>query len=185
MRTIHFGAICCVLSALIILSCSSQQEDSSSNGGGTKGVALGELTVDRCLFYIEGENFTKKSGGGPDFKGGAFGKKCLGDRWGEKPTDYVTYDINNYEETTESSLLVIRAAFENSNRQTYEVVLDDKTVKYTTLEPTGGYGYTEKEWNCFSIPLGRIEKGRHSLTIRPSGKSGIVNIDCLALGKAG
>lgn len=150
-----------------------------------KGVALGELTVDRCLFYIEGENFRDKSGGDLDSKEGAYGKQCLGMRWGEKATDFVTYDIN-LDDTEEPALMVIRAAFDNPFPQSYDISLDDKVVHNTSLKPTGGYGYTEKEWNCFSIPLGRIEKGHHSLTLRPSKQhGGILNIDCIAIGRAG
>ena len=89
------------------------------------------------------------------------------------------------ENPTESVLLVIRAAFNSRIPQTYEVLLDDRIVQDAELKPTGGYGYTEKEWDCFSIPLGRIEKGPHTLTLRPSKHGGIINIDCIALGKAG
>jgi hypothetical protein len=184
MRTVYLGALSCILGALLILSCSSQRSSPSPNSGSAKSIALGDLTVDRCLIYIEGENFREKSGGDLDLKGGAYGKKCLGMRWGEKPTDFVSYDMN-WEDTTESTLAVIRAAFEGANPQIYGIILDNKHLRYAALKPTGGYGYTEMEWNCFSIPLGRVEKGRHTLTIRSTERGGIINIDCIALGKAG
>lgn len=147
-------------------------------------IALGELPVDRCFFYVEGEDFGSKSGGDPDHKDGAFGRKCLGNRWGERQTDYVVYKVIS-EAPVEAALLVIRAAFESRLPQTYQFLIDDRIVQDIELNPTGGYGHTEKEWVCYSVPLGPIDKGPHSLTIRPSRRGGIINIDCIAIGKAG
>ncbi len=183
MKTICFRASVCMLSIVLVLACACKSQNSSRSRS-TKGVALGELTVDRCLSYIEGEDFSEKSGGDLDFKEAAFGKKCLGNRWGEKPTDYVTYNLS-FESPVESALMVIRAAFDSQIPQTYQILLDDRVVQDAELIPTGGYGYFEKEWTCYSIPLGKIDKGPHTLTIQPSKRGGIINIDCLAVGKAG
>jgi hypothetical protein len=182
MRAIYWCAASCALSALLLLSCSSPKPDSSP--GGEEPVALGEITVDRCLLYMEGEDFKEKAGGDLDLKEAASGKRCLGMRWGEKLTDFVTYRFV-FENPSESTVLVIRAAFDNPFPQSYKILVDGQMVQTAILEPTGGYGYTEKEWKCFSISLGRIAKGPHTLTIRPSKVGQILNIDCLALGKAG
>ena len=181
MRKIWLGAICCVAGAVALISCSARLQD--RDVAGDEGIALGELTVDRCYLYIEAENYREKSGGDLDYKDGAHGKKCLGMRWGEKQSDYVIYDVN-LESTLESALLVMRVAIDSRNPQTYEILLDDEILQAAKLDPTGGYGYTEKEWRCYSIPLGPITHGRHVLKIRPSERGGIVNVDCLALGKA-
>lgn len=105
------------------------------------------------------------------------------DEMGETLTDFVTYGVV-FEEPSESTVLVIRAAFDNPFPQSYEVLIDGRIIQTAILNPTGGYGYTEKEWKCFSVDLGRIAKGSHALSIRPSKAGEILNIDCLALGKA-
>jgi hypothetical protein len=166
-----------------MLACSSRQANESA-AGSTKGIALGDLTVERCFFYNEGENFKDKSGGELDYKDGAYGKKCLGMRWGEKLSDFVTYEVS-LEDAIESAILVVRVAIDGSNAQSYEIILDDKPIQSALFGPTGGYGYTDKEWRCYSVSLGKIEKGQHTLKMRPFKQGGIVNIDCLALGKAG
>lgn len=176
-KTICIAA--CVLFAVVTLSCSSAPERPVPSWQPT---ALGEITADRCVFYGEGEDYREKSGGDIDLKAGASKGKCLGSRWGEKPTDYVTYGID-LKETSESTLLVIKVAFEGTQTQSYDVLLDGKTALTATLTPTGGYGYTEKEWKCFSFPLGRVTNGVHNLTIKPVKGGLIVNIDCFALGK--
>ena len=182
MSRFRFCAVICTLSAFLMVSCSTQSRNSSS-GAGKKAIALGDLPVDRCHLYIEGEDFVDKSGGALDYKEAAYGKKCLGMRWGEKQTDFAEY-VLNLENPIESALLVVRVAIEDSKPLTYDVLLDDKVVQSAALGPTGGYGYTEKEWRCYSIPMGRIEKGQSSLKIRPARNGGIVNIDCLAIGSA-
>jgi hypothetical protein len=171
-----------LLSSTLVLSCS--RPVGSLPELSRPGMALGEIPVERCLFYCEAENFKEKSGGDIDLKGGASNGKCLGARWGEQTSDFAAYGIT-MEETTESVLLVFRAAFEGSLPQSYEILIDGRTVYGATLNPTGGYGYVEKEWQCFSAPLGRIDKGPHTLTIRPFKNGEIINIDCLALGIAG
>jgi hypothetical protein len=183
MKKNSYGIACCLVCALLMLSCSSKQQNGSA-AGSAKGVALGDLTVERCFFYSEGENFKDKSGGALDYKDGAYGKKCLGMRWGEKLSDFVAYDMS-LEGAIDSAILVVRVAIDGSNAQSYEIVLDDKTVQTAAFSPTGGYGYTDKEWRCYTVSLGKIEKGAHTLKIRPYKQGGIVNIDCLALGKAG
>jgi hypothetical protein len=167
--------------AVFILSCSNATEKPMPPWQPT---ALGEITADHCIFYSEGEDFKEKSGGNIDLKPAASKGKCLGDRWGEKPTDYVTYGIE-LSEASESTLLVIRAAIEGSLPLSYDVFLDGNLIRTATLSPTGGYGYTENEWKCFSIPLGRVTKGAHNLMIKPVRSGLIMNIDCFALGKAG
>jgi hypothetical protein len=166
--------------AVFVLSCSTISEKPAPSWQPT---ALGEITADHCIYYSEGEDFKEKSGGSVDLKPAASKGKCLGDRWGEKPTDYVTYGIE-LSEASESTLLVVRAAIEGTLPETFDVLLDGNVVRTATLSPTGGYGYTEKEWKCFSMPLGRVAKGAHNLTIKPAGNGFIVNIDCFALGKA-
>jgi hypothetical protein len=182
MRKNLCSIACCLACSLLILSCSSLKNESPGVGA-TKGVALGDLSVDRCLFYSEGENYKDKSGGDMDYKDGAYGKKCLGMRWGEKPTDFVDYEVF-LESPIESAILVVRAAIDNPKPLQYEIILDNKTIQSAEFAPTGGYGYTEKEWRCNTVSLGRVEKGRHILKLRPSKNGGIVNIDSLALGKA-
>lgn len=183
MRKTCHGMVFCLAWALLMLSCTSKKNNEST-AGSTKLVALGDLTVERCLFYSEGEDFKDKSGGTLDYKDGAYGKKCLGMRWGEKLSDYVAYDVS-LESAIESAVLVVRVAIDGSSSQSYEIMLDDKTVQSAVFGPTGGYGYTDNEWRCYSVSLGKIEKGRHTLKLRPYKQGGIVNIDCLALGKAG
>jgi hypothetical protein len=183
MKKNCYGVVCCLVCALLLLSCSSRQHGAPATGS-TKGVALGDLTVERCLFYSEAENFKDKSGGDLDYKDGAYGKKCLGMRWGENLSDFVAYDVS-LESAIESSILVVRVAIDGANTQSYEIALDDKTIQSAEFGATGGYGYTDKEWRCYSVSLGKIEKGRHTLKIRPHKQGNIVNIDCLALGKAG
>ncbi|MDM7995332.1 MAG: hypothetical protein QUT30_06570 [Acidobacteriota bacterium] len=182
MSRFRFGVAGCILSALFMVSCSTQSNNASSDAG-KKAIALGDLPVERCLFYIEGEDFEDKSGGALDYKEAAYGKKCLGMRWGEKQTDFAEY-ILNLENPIESALLVVRVAIEDSKPLRYDILLNDRVVQSTDWGPTGGYGYTEKEWKCYSIPMGRMEKGKSSLKIRPSRQGGIVNIDCLAVGSA-
>jgi len=182
MRSFYPSVIVCLLSATLVISCSFKKTDSSNVDTG-KSIALGEITVDRCLFYTEGEDFKEKSGGDLDQKEAASKGKCLGIMWGGTPTDFVTYEIN-MEDSSESTIMVIRAAIQNPSPQSYNILIDDKVVQTATLVSTGGYGHTERQWRCFSIELGPIAKGSHTLTIRPSGNSGIVNIDCIALGRS-
>jgi hypothetical protein len=171
----------CISCSAFILSCSRAPEKPLPQWQPT---ALGEISADRCIFYSEAEDFREKSGGDIDFKAGASKGKCLGERWGEKPTDYAKYSIE-LGDTSEATLLVLRAAIEGTLPQSYDVYIDGNIVRTATLSPTGGYGYTESEWKCFSIPLGRVTKGAHDLTIKPAKGGLIVNIDCFALGKAG
>ena len=177
----------CLVGVLFMLSCSSTSERPASSADMPRSwqpTALGEITTERCIYYGEAENFKEKSGGDIDLKGGASKQKCLGNRWGTNPTDFANYNID-LEETSESTLLVIRAAFDAAKPQSYDVLIDGSTVRTATFDPTGGWGYTEKEWKCFSVPLGRIAKGPHTLTIKPVKDWQVVNIDCFALGKAG
>jgi len=176
------GILCCAACALFIISCTTQSQQDSTTGSGIRSVALGDLPVDRCFVYIEGENYKDKSGGTLDYKDGAYGKKCLGMRWGEKLTDFVDYEIN-LESPIDSALLVIRVAIDNTRPQNYQILLNDRIAQFAEFQPTGGYGYKAEQWKCYSISLGEIAKGRHILKIRPSRRGGIVNIDCLALGK--
>jgi hypothetical protein len=182
MRKIWYSILGSLACTLLILSCSTQKNDASGVGA-TKGVALGDLSVDRCFFYIEGENYKDKSGGDLDYKDAAYGKKCLGMRWGEKTTDFADYAVL-LDSPIESAILVVRVAIDNPKPLQYEIVLDDKTIQSAIFGPTGGYGYTEKEWRCYTVPLGRVEKGSHILKLRPSKNGGIANIDSLALGKS-
>jgi len=178
----RFDVAGCILSALFMVSCSNQSSNSSSDDG-KKAIALGDLPVQRCFLYIEGEDFQAKSGGALDYKEAAYGKKCLGMRWGEKQTDFVDYTLN-LQNPIETALLVARVAIEDSKPLRYEIALNDRVVYSAEWEPTGGYGYTENEWRCYSVPIGRIEKGKSSLKIRPARNGGIVNIDCIAIGSA-
>jgi hypothetical protein len=183
MRAICFGIILCVASAPLILSCTPVKQNTSMDGDKRPDVAVGGLPIDRCFFYIEGEAYKDKSGGDLDYKSGAFRNKCLGMRWGQKKTDFVTYDVN-VEAPSPSTIMVLRAAFENQVTQSYEILLDNREAAQAVFSPTGGYGYIAKEWKWFSIALGQIDKGPHTLTIKPSRSGEIINIDCFALGWA-
>jgi hypothetical protein len=179
MKIIRLGvAALCLLS---VICCSSHFDKPTSTNG--VAYALGEISEDRSLYFTEAENYKEKSGGDLDFKGGASKGQCLGMRWGAKPTDFVTYDMD-LKEAPESALLVLRVAFEGTIPQIYDVILDGTSVCKIELRPTGGYGYVEKEWKCYSAPIGRISEGRHNILIKPMREGEIVNIDCLVIGRA-
>lgn len=181
LKSTILGPAAWVLCAALIPCCSPRYEKPTSSSGSA--IALGEITEDRSIYFAEGEDFKERAGGDIDLKGAASNGKCLGTRWGDHVTDFVAYAID-LKETSATTLLVIRAAFEGTQPQFYDVLIDGGTVRRTGLNPTGGYGYVDKEWKCFSIPLGRIEKGPHTLTIRPIKSGQIINIDCFALGKS-
>jgi hypothetical protein len=175
-----------IFCAFLVISCSSKSEKPET--AATRPVptrtwtpkALGDISADRCLYYREAEDFVEKSGGEIDRKGGASGGKCLGNRWGAERTDYVSYGIE-LDVTSENTLLVWRVAFEGKE-SSYDILVDGSVMRTATLSPTGGFGYTDAEWKCVSVPLGRIMRGHHTLTFKPVKSWQAVNIDCFALG---
>ena len=179
----------CIACALFLPACSSAPENPAPTAETAKPPvnwqpkALGDVTEATCLFYGEGESFTDKAGGDIDLKAGASEGKCLGSRWGADRADFASYTFE-LSEPSESTLLVVKTAFDGTKPNPYEVLVDGIAVKAAEIEPSGGFGYTEKEWKCTSIGIGRIAQGRHTLTLKPGKNGAIVNIDCLALGKA-
>ena len=183
MRAIVACATVCVICLLTLSACSSSSEVNPSPQPKLQPPALGEITADRSIYFGEAEDFKEKAGGGIDLKAAASKEKCLGNRWGADLTDFVTYDFE-LKEPSESTLLVLRTAFDSNKPNSYEVIVDGGAVQTAEIGPSGGFGYTEKEWKCTSIALGRIAQGRHTLTLRPTKAGAIINIDCFALGKA-
>ncbi len=179
MRAITLCAV--AISGLLIAGCSSRSSRPTSSSGSV--YALGDISEDRSLFFTEGEDFKDKSGGDFDLKDGASKGKCLGSRWGEGVTDYVTYAFD-LKQPSESTLLVLRAALDGTIPQFYDVLIDGNAVSKAEIDPTGGYGYIDRQWKCFSVPLGHVAQGPHTLTLKPIRAGEIVNIDCLAIGKA-
>jgi hypothetical protein len=166
--------------AIPLIACGSPHWDKPTSANGSA-YALGEISEERSLYFTEAENFKEKSGGNLDQKMGASQGICLGMRWGAKAADFVTYAID-LKKTSNSALLVLRVAYEGPMPQLYDVLIDGKSVRKIELRPTGGYGYVEKEWKCFSTALGPISRGPHTLTIKPLHDDKIVNIDCLVIG---
>jgi hypothetical protein len=190
LKAIVACATVCVIGLLTLGACSSSPEKPSSSSGVNPNppakwqpTALGEITADRCIYFGEAEDFKEKAGGDIDLKGGASKGKCLGNRWGDNLTDFATYDFE-LAAPSESTLLVLKTAFEGTAPHSYDVLVDGVAVQTAEIGPSGGWGYTEKEWKCTSIELGRIAQGRHTLTLKPTKASSMMNIDCFALGKA-
>jgi hypothetical protein len=181
LKATIFHIALCIACSLLVFSCSS---DRSAPGRTWQPTALGDISADRCLYYAEAEDFKDKAGGDIDLKNGASKQKCLGMRWGQNPTDFASYPFE-LDDASSSTLLVLRVAFEGDKPQSYDVLIDGTAIRTATVEPTGGFGYSEKEWKCYSVPLGQVTKGPHTLTIKPSRAWQVINIDCLALGKTG
>ena len=177
----RFPSASAAIVLLLIAACSHHYDRPTSVNGAA--YALGEVSEDRSLFFTEAENYREKSGGELDFKGGASKGQCLGMRWGAKATDFASYGFE-LKEASDSALLVLRTATEGVLPQIYDVLLDGISAGKIELRPTGGYGYTDKEWQCFSTRLGRIASGPHTLTIKPLRDEAIVNLDCLVIGNA-
>jgi hypothetical protein len=177
MKTIRLAAAAL---SILLIACRSPHYDKPTSASGST-YALGEVSEERSLYFTEAENFKEKSGGDLDQKMGASQGQCLGMRWGAKATDFVTYAVD-LRKASDSALLVLRVAYEGPMPQLYDVLMDGKSIKKIELRPTGGFGYIEKEWKCFSTALGRISQGPHTLTIKALHDEEIVNIDCLVIG---
>jgi hypothetical protein len=171
-------------SALIVILLSGLAACSNPPGSARNWTpaALGEISADRCLYYTEAEDFQRKAGGDLDYKPGASKGICLGMRWGDNRSDFASYEMD-FDANSPATLMVIRVAFIGNAAQSYDVLIDGQTVHTATLSPTGGYGYTASEWASYSFPVGRIDRGRHTLTIQPMKSGAVINIDCFALGK--
>jgi hypothetical protein len=178
----------CISCSLIFLACSSAPEKPASPAGTPEPVAkwqptaLGEISADRCIYFGEAEEFTEKAGGDIDLKGGASKGKCLGSRWGERLSDYAAYSFE-LAQPSESTVLVLKTAFDGTKPNPYEVLVDGTAVKAFEIGPSGGFGYSESEWKTTSVALDSIAQGRHTLTLKPGRAGAIINIDCYALGK--
>jgi 4-amino-4-deoxy-L-arabinose transferase-like glycosyltransferase len=135
-------------------------------------------------YMHEGEDFDRKSGGDLDAKEAASGKKALGNFWGRRPEDFVTYKFTLSTNLADARLS-IRYAFEDKAPHAYFLLLDGNYIDTVTLPPTPGYGYTADQWKTFEVKLGPMEIGGHELKIVPAGPHQILNLDFWSLSDTG
>jgi hypothetical protein len=124
----------------------------------------------------EAEAFDAKSGGGLDKKDGASNRQALGNFWGVRREDFVSYKFTLSRSVADAHLY-LRYAFIGPNPQQYYLFMDGNFLSAITLPATNGYGYTSDEWKTYETGLGNLTGGIHELKIMPAEKDQIVNLD--------
>ncbi|MGD0102015.1 MAG: hypothetical protein ABSC60_16885 [Acidobacteriota bacterium] len=124
----------------------------------------------------EGEDFDAKSGGSLDMKDGASNKKTLGNFWGRRTKDFVSYKFTLPRDVADA-YVYLRYAFEDHNPHEYYLLLDGNFIDTFTMPSTQGFGYTADQWKTFGIRLGNLGRGIHELKFKPGGQHQLLNLD--------
>ena len=129
------------------------------------------------FYYMrEGEDFDAKSGGSLDMKDGASNKKALGNFWGRRVEDFVSYKFTLPRDVADA-YVYLRYAFEDHSPHEYYLLLDGNFIDTFTMPSTQGFGYTADQWKTFGIRLGNLGRGIHELKFKPGGQNQLLNLD--------
>jgi 4-amino-4-deoxy-L-arabinose transferase-like glycosyltransferase len=129
------------------------------------------------FYYLrEGEDYDANSGGGLDLKAGASNKKALGNFWGRRQEDFVSYKFTLARSIADARLY-LHYAFGDAAAREYYLLIDGNFFDKFALPSTQGYGDTPEQWKTYEIRLGNLTKGTHELTLKPGQQDQILNLD--------
>ena len=126
--------------------------------------------------WVEGEEYEAALGTeGEDYKGAAWGGRCLGMGWGEEAAHFALYSIQVPEDVP-NAFVYLRYAHPGDRARQLNIYLDGE-LTLVTLPASGGWGYEESEWAIIGVSIGHLKSGEHWIKIQPNGDHNAVNLD--------
>ncbi|MCC6696752.1 MAG: hypothetical protein IT365_14070 [Candidatus Hydrogenedentes bacterium] len=144
-------------------------------------VAQGPATAQTAI-SVEGESPASQAGSkGDDTKAAASGGRVLGSNFGGQPGDNAVY-VFQVPEPQKDMVLSIRYARAMAGNADFLLRLpNQKRHPRILLQPTGGWGDTEREFGIVTYPVGDLAAGTYKVQLMTISANSNANIDVLYL----